>query len=131
MPTTITATITTHQEGISLEHLADYVRSVLIGDPDEVPNVPLDVLDRLENMPPHSIPNPWQVLIHPKPAPGTVCVWSQDDEGSDAWNAACVNRSFVLFSGGPTDNGMNYCMYCGRPVQENPWELEDDAEDDE
>ena len=123
MPTTVTATITNRHAGrIRPEHLAEYVRSVLIGDPDEVPNIPVDVLDQLENMPPHSIPSPWQVLIHPNTPPPDMscCVWVQEHEFGDTWTPTCGGGSFRLEEGGPDDNNMRHCCRCGRRLVEMP-----------
>jgi hypothetical protein len=60
----------------------------------------------------------------------TKCGWSQDDSGSDCWHTGC-GHAFVLNDGGPSENGMKFCCYCGRPLHEYPWtddEPTDDAE---
>jgi len=55
------------------------------------------------------------------------CQWAQDsDADSDTWATKC-GHYFTLNEGGPTDNGMRYCCYCGRPLVEVPWEDEPDA----
>lgn len=46
--------------------------------------------------------------IHP-------CEWAEDDEG--AWDTQCGER-FIFSADGPTENGMHYCCYCGRPLVE-------------
>lgn len=51
----------------------------------------------------------------------TICVWVQDDEGSDTWWPSCRHR-FTFTEGGPTQNGFRYCCYCGKPIAEAPWE---------
>lgn len=43
------------------------------------------------------------------------CIWNQDREGT--WETACDNR-FMVNEGLPSENGMQYCCYCGRRVQE-------------
>lgn len=43
------------------------------------------------------------------------CLWVCDSGG--AWETGCDNM-FVLNEGGPHDNDMKYCCYCGRPLIE-------------
>ena len=75
----------------------------------------------------------WQALVHeliwratPQEAPArqglteATCHWSQEDEGSGTYWTAC-GRSFMLNNGGPTDNGLQHCCYCGKPLVEVPW----------
>lgn len=46
------------------------------------------------------------------------CRWTQDgDEG--AWDTSCGQRH-LLIDGGPTDNRMRWCCYCGQPLTEGP-----------
>lgn len=55
------------------------------------------------------------------------CIWAQDgDADSDTWATGC-RHYFTLNDGGPTDNEMRFCCYCGRPLIEVPWEDESDA----
>lgn len=54
-----------------------------------------------------------------------ACLWAEDEDGN--WWTAC-NNGFVFTDGGPTENGMRFCCYCGRDLQvetETP-EPEDD-----
>jgi len=44
-----------------------------------------------------------------------VCTW--EDNGEDAWETSC-GEAFVLNEDGPTENGMKYCCYCGKPLRE-------------
>ena len=46
-----------------------------------------------------------------------ICVWSQDSECSDIWLSSCKN-AFTLIEGTPKENKVQFCMFCGRPVQE-------------
>ena len=47
-----------------------------------------------------------------------VCVWTYDED-TDKWDAACgTGNSFVVNSGNPTDSGMRFCTFCGRPIEE-------------
>lgn len=38
------------------------------------------------------------------------CVWKEDNDGN--WETACGGL-FVIETGTPTDNGMDFCCYCG------------------
>lgn len=40
------------------------------------------------------------------------CVWKQD-EIHGHWDTSCDN-AFMLDTGTPKENGMNYCPYCGK-----------------
>lgn len=44
-----------------------------------------------------------------------TCSWCQDDDG--VWQTKCGN-SFILNHGGPTENKMAYCQYCGKRLEE-------------
>lgn len=57
--------------------------------------------------------------------PSRVCVWTQSE--FDLWETDC-NGAFQLNDGGPHDNDMRFCCYCGGALVERPYE---DAEDDD
>ena len=42
------------------------------------------------------------------------CEWEEDADGS-AWETSCRNR-FLLNDGGPVDNGLKFCPFCGKEV---------------
>ena len=43
------------------------------------------------------------------------CVWTEDEDGN--YDTDCDEKySFIV--GGPTDNGMKFCCYCGKPLKE-------------
>jgi hypothetical protein len=44
-----------------------------------------------------------------------VCRWHEDNEGN--WQTDCDNL-FTFIEGGPSDNGMKFCCYCGKPLEE-------------
>ena len=45
-----------------------------------------------------------------------LCVWHQDyDIG--CWNSGC-GKVFEITQGTPTENGMRFCCYCGKPLKE-------------
>jgi hypothetical protein len=60
----------------------------------------------------------WRELGKEK-APMIPCEWKEDDEGT--WFTSCDN-AFVFTDSGPTENGMKFCCYCGKPLKEVPYE---------
>jgi len=56
-----------------------------------------------------------------------MCRWVQEDEWSDLWETGCKHY-FVINEGTPRDNSMGYCCYCGKPLEEAPWEEVPDDE---
>ena len=63
------------------------------------------------------------------PAPAGECAWTcYVDTDSTAWNTEC-GRAFELNEGGPVDNHMKFCCYCGKTVIEDKQEMYHD--DDE
>lgn len=46
---------------------------------------------------------------------GRVCAWTEDEDGN--WDTDCGDK-FVFTESGPTDNGMRFCCYCGKPLKE-------------
>ena len=70
-------------------------------------------------------------LAQPQAAPAEpqpTCVWHQDgDETSDTWATRC-GKYFSLNDGSPSENHMNYCHYCGKPLEEHPF-TDEDADD--
>lgn len=53
------------------------------------------------------------------------CNWSQDDCEGDNWTTRC-GQYFRLDEGGPVDNGMEFCCFCGKPTTQTLWTDEDD-----
>ena len=50
------------------------------------------------------------------PVPGSdICVWALDDD-TDSWDTTCGEK-FVFIEGGPNDNKVKFCCYCGRTVK--------------
>jgi hypothetical protein len=43
----------------------------------------------------------------------SFCDWTEDRE---YWAAAC-GQLWAFVDGGPEDNNVRYCHYCGRPVR--------------
>ena len=50
---------------------------------------------------------------------GVACGWVPDDDC--VWHTDC-GEAFVFDTGGPTDNKMKFCPYCGKPMKENKQE---------
>lgn len=42
-----------------------------------------------------------------------TCKWTEDEDG--VWHTDCGN-SFEFSAHGPEENGIKFCMYCGRKV---------------
>lgn len=53
------------------------------------------------------------------------CYWSQDGDGGP-WATGCSNY-FEINDGPPSANGMKFCCYCGKPLDEIAYS-EDDNE---
>ena len=47
--------------------------------------------------------------------PRESCHWTEDSDGN--WWTEC-GKGFVFGVGGPKENSMRYCCYCGRKLQE-------------
>ncbi len=50
------------------------------------------------------------------------CAWITD---GNTWETSC-RHSFWLEDGTPSDNGMRYCCYCGKPLDDGPMEEEEE-----
>lgn len=47
-----------------------------------------------------------------------ICEWTQfQDDEEGAWYTDCSNI-FQLIADGPAENGMQYCPYCGKKLQQ-------------
>lgn len=44
-----------------------------------------------------------------------ACVWEEAEDG--VWQTSCGNE-WQFEEGGPSDNGQEYCGYCGKPLSE-------------
>jgi len=44
------------------------------------------------------------------------CNWSPEDWETEIWETSC-GESFYFIEGGPEDNGMKYCPFCGHPIE--------------
>ncbi len=48
---------------------------------------------------------------------GLLCGWMPEDEDSDSFQTDC-GEMFILNEGTPTDNGMKFCCYCGKQIDD-------------
>lgn len=48
---------------------------------------------------------------------GLTCLWSRADDDTDTWETAC-RHAFTIIDGTPGDNHMEFCCYCGRPLEQ-------------
>jgi hypothetical protein len=46
-----------------------------------------------------------------------ACWWTRDDD-SDTWATGCGNLFTINDSDTPSDTGMKFCLYCGKPVDD-------------
>jgi len=63
-----------------------------------------------------------------------VCVWAQEDlwDMADTWNTQCGNMFMFTFTeGGPCESAIDYCCFCGKPIERHDApEPEEEADDD-
>ena len=59
-----------------------------------------------------------------------TCTWTQDDDGSDTWHTGC-GHMFTLTDDTPEGNGFKFCCFCGKGLEESPWEEPEDEYEDE
>lgn len=50
------------------------------------------------------------------------CIWSNSEDSDEndcdtQWETSCGN-DFILNDGTPENNGMKYCCYCGKPIEQ-------------
>lgn len=54
--------------------------------------------------------------------PATHCHWNEDENG--CWHTAC-NHAFEFNHALTKDDSINFCMYCGKPMDVWPYEEPD------
>lgn len=47
----------------------------------------------------------------------THCLWTQQEAFGDWYSTTCENE-FVLNDGSPKENGMRFCLFCGKKLNE-------------
>jgi len=50
------------------------------------------------------------------------CYWTEDDDG--IWHSDC-GQDWQFIGGGPEENSVRYCNWCGLPVRAVPWDDKD------
>lgn len=68
----------------------------------------------------HMLDDKWDVLWNEsltRPRQFSTCVWKQSHHHADErnWSTAC-GQEFTFIEGGPTENEMVFCCYCGRTI---------------
>lgn len=53
--------------------------------------------------------------FHERPFVAPTCTWTEQEEGA-YWETACEN-AFMLSAGTPSENGIEFCPFCGRPIE--------------
>lgn len=53
------------------------------------------------------------ILVGDKPH----CMWALTDPDLDLWSTSC-GEAHTFLTGGPAENGMRFCCYCGLPMEE-------------
>ena len=56
--------------------------------------------------------------------PTNVCEWLGEDD-YDVWHTSC-NRAWEFIEGGPKENHINFCPFCGKQVVITIYESEED-----
>lgn len=46
------------------------------------------------------------------------CNWIEDNDGEGGNYSTSCDQKFTFIEGGPSDNGMKYCCYCGFRLHE-------------
>ena len=59
----------------------------------------------------------WDAAMQSQDREDAFCVWHNDPETDNSWDTSC-RELFVIIDGTPTENGMRFCCYCGKPIQE-------------
>ena len=59
------------------------------------------------------------------------CVWTQQgDEYGDVWDASC-GKAWVFDEGGPSENEVTFCPFCGRRIAIAVIQADDEVDDDD
>lgn len=56
-----------------------------------------------------------RVVARTKKKPGDECAWREDSSG-EFWQTSC-EEVFCFLAGGPKENKMQFCCYCGIPLR--------------
>ena len=47
-----------------------------------------------------------------------TCIWTENVDG--CWETAC-GRSYMIDGTAPSEYGVRFCCYCGKPLEERPY----------
>jgi len=95
------------------EQLSNKVRVEYVLDPLSALNF---ALARLRGLDDHVGVAKVKELIAAAPQPtAETCTWAEDEDGH--WDTSCGDR-YTFIDGGPTDNGLQFCGYCGKSLKE-------------
>lgn len=53
-------------------------------------------------------------LLGYQPENDGTCKWTEDEDGN--WFTDC-GEAFTFIDGGPAENSMKFCCYCGKPLE--------------
>lgn len=53
-----------------------------------------------------------------KPRPDT-CTWTRDEFGDGIWSTSCNVTDWVFDEGGPKENKMRFCPFCGKRLRQH------------
>lgn len=59
-----------------------------------------------------------RAALQPQDRGDAFCVWHNDPETDNSWDTDC-RQLFEIYEGTPSDNGMAFCCYCGKPIRES------------
>lgn len=59
----------------------------------------------------------WQAALQSQDREDASCTWHNDPETDNSWSTGC-RQLFEIYDGTPTENGMGFCCYCGKPIRE-------------
>ena len=66
-------------------------------------------------------------MVESPTAPATPCMWREDEDGT--WDTNCGEVFVFITDGGPSENKMRFCCYCGGPVISMYFQQENNDED--
>jgi hypothetical protein len=58
-----------------------------------------------------------------------ICTWTLIDGDANVWAAGCYGNRWQLEDGGPRENGMAFCPFCGKELVVGMREAEPGAAD--
>lgn len=84
---------------------------------DSMPNRQgaIDLLRSLRNVSPEEAEEQRRTYALLEKALARHCTWTEDSDGN--WDTSCDNK-YVIVEGTPTENGMKFCAYCGKRLEE-------------